>query len=125
MAHAREAAPNEACGLIAGKSGVPARVIRCTNVNPSPVNRYTIDPRDLVRAFREIEDRGDELVAIYHSHPSSPALPSPTDRADSEDDRGEQRYPGVAYVLVTLMVEPAEIRAFRIERGAVTELVLA
>jgi len=93
-------------------------------VSGTPTSRYTIDPRDLVRAFREMDERGEEIVAIYHSHPSSPALPSPTDRADAADDRGLPRYPGVAYVLVTLMVEPAEIRAFRIERGAVTELVL-
>jgi [CysO sulfur-carrier protein]-S-L-cysteine hydrolase len=107
-----------------GKDGVPARVIRCANASASPTNRYTIDPRDLIRAFREIDDRGEELVAIYHSHPQSPALPSPTDRADSEDDRGLPRYPGVVYVLVTLMAEPPEIRAFRIDHRAMTELVL-
>jgi [CysO sulfur-carrier protein]-S-L-cysteine hydrolase len=89
------------------------------------MTRYRPDPRDLVRAFREMDERGEDLVAIYHSHPASPAMPSPTDRAESADDRGEPRYPGVVYVLVTLMAEEPEVRAFRIKDDAVTELVLA
>jgi proteasome lid subunit RPN8/RPN11 len=72
-----------------------------------------------------MDARGEDLVAIYHSHPLSPALPSPTDRAEAADDRGEPRYPGVVYVLVTLMVETPEIRAFRLRDGGLTELVLA
>jgi proteasome lid subunit RPN8/RPN11 len=71
-----------------------------------------------------MDDRGEDLVAIYHSHPSSQAYPSPTDRAESVDDRGAQRFPGAIYVLVSLMGEP-EVRAYRIKDDAVTELVLS
>jgi len=72
-----------------------------------------------------MEERGEDLVAIYHSHPASPGYPSPTDRAEAVDHRGEPRFPGAAYVLVSLLVEEPEIRAFRIDHGVVTELVLA
>jgi len=124
VAHARESAPNEACGLLAGKDGVPGRAIRCANVDETPMTRYRPDPRDLIRAFREMDDRGEDLVAIYHSHPASPAYPSPTDRAESADERGEPRYPGAVYVLVSVRTDEPEIRAFRIKDDIVTELVL-
>ena len=88
------------------------------------MTRYRPDPRDLVRAFREMDDRGEDLVAIYHSHPASQAYPSPTDRAESADDRGEPRFPGAAYLLVSLRGDEPEVRAYRIKDAAVTELVL-
>ena len=48
--HARGASPNEACGLIAGRGGVPTRIIRCANTHPQPTTRYLIDPREQLRA---------------------------------------------------------------------------
>ena len=90
------------------------------------MTRYRPDPRDLIAAFRDMDDRGGDLVAIYHSHPTSQAYPSPTDRAESLDDRGAPRFPGAVYVLVSLMASAPEIRAFRIrDDGSVSELVLA
>ena len=94
-------------------------------MDEAPTTRYRPDPRDLVRAFREMDDRGEDLVAIYHSHPASQAYPSPTDRAESADDRGAPRFPGAVYVLVSLRGDEPEVRAFRIENDAVRELVLA
>ena len=94
-------------------------MIRCTNDNPTPEVRYTL--KELRRVI-EIEDAGEELVGIYHSHPRSPAYPSPTDRR-------EAHWPAAAYVLVSLRdadpAHPQEIHAYRIsERDAVTELAL-
>jgi len=107
VAHAREDAPREACGLLAGnKSGV-SRVIRCANVHPTPTTRYVIDPREQLKAFRSIDAAGEELVGIYHSHPVSQPYPSPTDRA-------EAHYPDAIYVLVSLRTGEPEMRAFRI-----------
>ena len=59
------------------------------------MTRYTIDPREQLRAFRDMETGGEELVAIYHSHPITQPYPSPTDRA-------EAHYPEAFYVLVSL-----------------------
>ncbi|MDP9252820.1 MAG: M67 family metallopeptidase [Chloroflexota bacterium] len=107
VAHAREEAPREACGLLAGRDGGITRVIRCANVHPTPTTRYVIDPREQLKAFRSIEAAGEELIGIYHSHPVSQPYPSPTDRA-------EAHYPDAFYLLVSLRTGEGEVRAFRI-----------
>lgn len=118
MAHARASAPNEACGLVAAKGGTPTRLIRCANVHETPTTRYRIEPREQLRAFRDMDDRGEELLAIYHSHPVSQPYPSPTDRA-------EAHYPEAIYVLVSLRAEQPEVEAYRIKPdGGVTRVPL-
>ncbi len=117
VAHARAEAPKEACGLVAGTDARATRVIRCTNAHPAAVTRYTIDPREQLRAFRDMEANGEELVAIYHSHPATQAYPSPTDRA-------EAHYPDAFYVLVSLRDSTAEVRAFRVRDGWVRQVSL-
>jgi [CysO sulfur-carrier protein]-S-L-cysteine hydrolase len=108
IAHAREEAPRETCGLLAGRGGGITRLIRCANVHSTPTTRYVIDPREQLKAFRTIEGAGEELVAIYHSHPVSQPYPSPTDRA-------EAHYPDAFYILVSLRTGKPEVRAFRID----------
>jgi proteasome lid subunit RPN8/RPN11 len=117
VAHARESAPNEACGLVAARGGTAVRTIRCANMHDTPTTRYRIDPREQLRAFREMDERGEELIAIYHSHPASQAYPSPTDRA-------EAHYPEAIYIVVSLRSSSPEVRAFRIREDAVTEVDL-
>ena len=56
---------------------------------------YTVHPDDLVRIVLGIEDAGEDLVAIFHSHTHTPAVPSPTDRREAQ-------YPDVFYLLATL-----------------------
>lgn len=67
-----------------------------------------IDPREQLKAFRSIDAAGEELLGIYHSHPVSEPIPSPTDRA-------EAHYAGALYVLVSLRTGTPEVRAFRID----------
>ena len=117
LAHARAEAPKEACGLVAGRNARATRVIRCTNAHPAAVTRYTIDPREQLRAFRDMEANGEDLVAIYHSHPATRAYPSPTDRA-------EAHYPEAVYVLVSLRDTDPDLRAFEIKDGWVREVPL-
>jgi proteasome lid subunit RPN8/RPN11 len=117
VAHARESNPNEACGLIAGRDRVPSRIIRCANAHLQPMTRYLIDPREQLRAFQDMDEKGEELVAIYHSHPASQPYPSPTDRAESH-------YPDAVYVLVSLRSRTPEVRAYRIEDDVVREVAL-
>ena len=118
VAHARSEAPKEACGLVAGRDGRPTRVIRCANAHPAPVTRYSIDPREQLRAFRDMEANGEELLAIYHSHPITQPYPSPTDRA-------EAHYPDAFYVLVSLRDATPDVRAYRMRDGWVREVPLA
>ncbi|MGQ0607163.1 MAG: Mov34/MPN/PAD-1 family protein [Chloroflexota bacterium] len=122
IAHARTELPNEACGLLAGDLGAgratafhPAR-----NVEASPL-RYNVHPDDLVRIVFGIEDVGEDLVAIFHSHTRSPAVPSATDLRTAQ-------YPDAFYLLATLAdpdASPAgSLRAWRIRDGASTEVAL-
>lgn len=117
VAHAREQGRLECCGLVAARAGRPTRAVRCANVTEQPSVRYRIDPREQLRAFRDMDAAGEELLAIYHSHPVSQAYPSPTDRA-------EAHYPDAAYIVVSLRTEEPELRAFRISGDAVRELEL-
>jgi proteasome lid subunit RPN8/RPN11 len=78
VAHAREDLPNECCGMVGGRDGAAATVIRVANSAASPL-RYEMDPQEQYNALKSIEDGGGELLAIYHSHTKSAAYPSQTD----------------------------------------------
>jgi len=107
--------PNEACGLLAGLAGRVLAVYPGTNVLHSPVE-YKMDPREQVRAFLDMEARGWELLAIYHSHPAGPGEPSPTDIARAY-------YPDSFYAIVSLTDRShPELRAFRIVERQVMEV---
>ena len=118
VAHARSVAPQEACGLVAGKGDRATRVIRCANAHPAPVTRYAIDPREQLNAFRDMDANGEELFAIYHSHPITQPYPSPIDRA-------EAHYPEALYILVSLRDATPELRAYRLREGWVSEVVIS
>jgi [CysO sulfur-carrier protein]-S-L-cysteine hydrolase len=117
LAHAREDAPNECCGLIGGENGVARTVYRARNAEASPL-RYNLDPQDQFRIMTAMEENGEELSAIYHSHTASPAYPSQT-------DINLAAYPGAIYLIVSLAAGEKDLRGFRIEDGQVTEVDLA
>jgi [CysO sulfur-carrier protein]-S-L-cysteine hydrolase len=118
LAHAREEAPNECCGLIGGADGRAHRVFRARNSEASPL-RYVVDARDQIRIMGEITERGEELVGIYHSHTRSAAYPSQTDINLAEG------WPDPLYLICSLVADPPEIRAFAIRDGAINEAALA
>lgn len=113
VAHAREEAPNECCGMVAAENGRAVRVYRATNAAASPL-RYEIEPRDQYRIEMAIEDAGMELGAIYHSHTRSDPYPSQT-------DVNLAFHPHALYLIVGLAGEEAELRAYRIVDGRVDE----
>ena len=115
VAHARAEAPRECCGLIAGRAGSPVHLVRLENTAPGHA-LYEIDAKQLYDLeFRLLPERGWEVLAIYHSHPASPAYPSPTDVALAF-------WPD-AYYLICSLADPAapELRAFRIVDGQIAE----
>jgi proteasome lid subunit RPN8/RPN11 len=118
IAHAREDAPNECCGIIAGLDGRATRVYRARNEFASPL-RYRIDSDDQYRINQEIEDSGEEIAAIYHSHTRSPAYPSQTDINLAE------AWPDPVYLICSLEPSEPEVRAFSIRDGQVEEVELA
>jgi proteasome lid subunit RPN8/RPN11 len=113
VAHAREEAPNECCGMVAAEDGRAVRVYRATNAAASPL-RYEIEPRDQYRIEMAIEDAGMELGAIYHSHTRSDPYPSQT-------DVNLAFHPHALYLIVGLVGDHPELRAYRIVDGSVDE----
>src|SRR6476469_3481887 len=109
IAHAREVAPAECCGLVGGSDLQNARTIyRLRNVTANPERAYEAAPEDLFAAQRQMRERGEELLAIYHSHPRA-ADPSP-----SETDIRLAYYPSATYLIVGLGGTEPAIKAFSI-----------
>lgn len=114
VAQAQEEAPNECCGIIAGKDGRATKLFQARNDEASPY-RYNVDTDDLFRIYRECEENDWEFLVIYHSHTASEAYPSPTDVRLAV-------WPEAYYVLISLQdAERPVVRAFRILDGAVSE----
>ena len=112
VAHARDEAPNECCGYMRAKDGVVEEVVRAVNERHSPYG-YELDHRSLF-AVNELDEAGFD-VAIYHSHPRSPAEPSQT-------DINLASYPHWTYLIVSLQNGNApEVRGWRIADGRVRE----
>lgn len=111
IAHAREEAPNECCGYARGRDGTVEETFRAENPRRSPYG-YELDPKSLLAA-NELDDEGHE-VAIYHSHPRSPAEPSQT-------DINLATYPHWTYLIVSLADGEPHVRAWRIADGRVDE----
>jgi proteasome lid subunit RPN8/RPN11 len=107
-AHAREASPAECCGLVGGRDGRALSVYRLTNVARDALTSYEGEPRELFGAQRAMRDRGEQLLAIYHSHPQS-AAPAPSER-----DVRLAYYPEAVHLIVGLAGGEAVVRAFRL-----------
>ncbi len=106
--------PNECCGLIASEDGVPVKVFAMANADASPVT-YRLDGEEQLRVFDEMDERGWELWAIYHSHTHSDAYPSETDVRLA-------MYPESRYILLSLADRTNPVfRSFWIRDGEVAE----
>jgi [CysO sulfur-carrier protein]-S-L-cysteine hydrolase len=115
VARAVEEYPYESCGLLAGPPGgdVVTRFYRCRNAAES-ARVYTVDPGDHLRAERDAEARGWEIIGVVHSHTHTAAFPSPTDVAQAPD-------PAWHYAIVSLQHDEPALRSFRIDDKTVTE----
>jgi proteasome lid subunit RPN8/RPN11 len=116
IAHCLAGLPEEACGLLAGDPTDDGAVQRCyptTNVAHS-ARLYVVEPREHLRADRDAERRGLQIMGVFHSHTHTDAYPSPTDVAQAPD-------PAWHYVLVSLRHEIPVIRSYRIEDGKIRE----
>jgi proteasome lid subunit RPN8/RPN11 len=118
IGHAEEDVPNECCGLVAGNDGQAGTVFRAANAEASPF-RYSIAPAEQLALMNKIEEMGEDVVAIYHSHTRTPAYPSQTDINLATG------WPDAVYLIVSLE-HPDEpvVRGFLIRDGAVEDVVL-
>ena len=116
VAHARADHPDEACGIVAGPIGSDraVRFVPMTNAERSPTF-YRFDSQEQLRVWREMDDRDEEPVVIYHSHTATEAYPSRTDVSLAQE-------PNAHYLLVsTRSSDDLEMRSYRIVDGTVTE----
>lgn len=107
--HAHEGVPEEICGVLGGAFDEERSHVRksypATNVADRPRTRYEIDPEEAFEIYERIEDRGDDIVGFYHSHPNGPSRPS-------ETDVGGAAWPDRSYLIVSLAREPS-VRSWR------------
>ena len=115
VAHARDEAPNECCGLLAGRNGRSERVFRMANAARSPL-RFEVAPLEVMRTLETIDEAGLEVAALYHSHTRTAPYPSQTDVTFAE------AWPGTPWIIVGLADGDAEVRTYRVDGANVVEL---
>lgn len=105
----------EVCGLIGGRGGEATSLYPVPNVSAAPARLFEMEPAGQIAAMRRMRERGEDLLAIYHSHPAAPAVPSAT-------DLGEAGYPEALYLIVSLGTKGVlELRAYRLSGGQARE----
>ncbi len=115
VGHSLDGLPDEACGVLAGRpgSGKVVTAYRCRN-DAASARLYTINSQDLLRADRDAQARGLEIIGVYHSHTHTEPYPSPTDVAQAPD-------PEWHYVIVSLREAEPRLRSYRVVGETVTE----
>ncbi len=112
--HAREESPLEACGILAGGEGRAEKYYPMSNADKSGTT-FFMEPSEQLAVMKEIRELDLEMVAIFHSHPATPAYPSARDVELAF-------YPEVSYAIVSPRdSEKPEIRSFRIDEGEIRE----
>lgn len=114
LAHCREAFPNEACGILAGRDKQVLKIYTMSNRENSPVS-YLMDPGEQFRMMKDMREKSLSMVAIFHSHPASQAYPSPKDVSLAF-------YDDAAYVIVSFAGKEPEVKAFSIREKEVREI---
>ncbi|MHB9155809.1 MAG: Mov34/MPN/PAD-1 family protein, partial [Endomicrobiales bacterium] len=117
-AQGEKESPNEACGYLIGAGGTAVKAIPLTNTDHSP-EHFSLDPKEQFSAVRQTRAEGLEIMAVYHTHPGTPARPSAEDIRLAYD-------PAIVYVIASLVPGKRDIKAFHIRQGAVTpkELIM-
>ena len=119
--HCLDGRPEEACGLLGGvvdgDDSAEATVCYPGRNLAASATLYELDPKDHLLADRDAEERGLEIIGVFHSHTHTEAYPSPTDVARAPD-------PSWHYVLVSLRDAEPVIRSFRIVEETITEEML-
>ncbi|HEY8034892.1 MAG TPA: M67 family metallopeptidase [Methylobacter sp.] len=120
LLHLAQISPDlEVCGLIGSKNGLPINCYPVKNIAEHPQQRFQLDAGQQISAMAKMRDQGEELFAIYHSHPSAPATPSATDLEQAS-------YPEAFYLIISLNTKGIlEMRGFKIEHKSAQEIALS
>lgn len=114
ISHCKEAYPNEACGILAGKGDEVSKMYKMTNAENSPVS-YFMDSKEQFKVMKDIRENSLAMLAIFHSHPSSPAYPSAKDVSLAF-------YEDSIYVIVSLSEKEPVVKGFLIGEGVIKEI---
>jgi len=119
LLHLAQISPEaEICGLVGGRNGVPLTCYPVANVAEHPERRFLLDAKQQIAAMAAMRAQDEQLFAIYHSHPTTPALPSPTDLEQAA-------YPDALYLIISLDTKGIlEMRGFKIAARQATEIAL-
>jgi [CysO sulfur-carrier protein]-S-L-cysteine hydrolase len=117
LLHLAQLSPeSEVCGLIGSIKGIPSRCYPIQNTAELPQQRFLFDPAEQISAMKRMRETGEELFAIYHSHPAAPAIPSMTDLEMAA-------YPEAYYLIISLNTKGVlEMRAFKIDQKVAIEV---
>lgn len=119
LLHLAQLSPDlEVCGLVSSQNGVPCHCYPVANVAEHPQQRFLLDAGQQISAMAKMRELGEDLFAIYHSHPTSPALPSTTDLELAA-------YPDALYLIISLNTKGIlEMRGFKIQQRTAREIPL-
>lgn len=119
LLHLAQLSPDvEICGLISGKNSEPGRCYEIENVAEQPEQQFLLNASQQIAAMADMRERGEELFAIYHSHPTAPAIPSSTDLKLAA-------YPDALYLIISLNTKGIlEMRCFTINQQTAQEIPL-
>jgi [CysO sulfur-carrier protein]-S-L-cysteine hydrolase len=112
LAHAREGSPLEVCGILGGAGESVSAIYRMTNTDASN-EHFMMEPREQFAVIKDLRAKGLAMLAVYHSHPETPARPS-------EEDIRLALTPDVSYVIISLADAAApDIKSYKISSGNV------
>ncbi len=112
ISYANSKLPNEACGILAGINNLVKKIYKMRNVEESPES-YLMDPHEQIRVMKDIRENNMKMLAIFHSHPKTPARPS-------AKDINMAFYDDVFYIIVSFMNKIPDVKAFKIIGKSVT-----
>ena len=118
LAHAQQTPEQEVCGLVGAVAGAPRQVYPVRNIAGDTTQLFAMDPQQQIAAMRNMRDNGEELFAIYHSHPHAPASPSATDLQQAA-------YPDALYLIISLNTKGVlELQGFCLDGQHVQDVEL-
>jgi proteasome lid subunit RPN8/RPN11 len=119
LLHQAQISPDhEICGLIGSCENIPTTCYPIDNIAENPAQRFLLEPKQQIAAMAAMREHKQQLFAIYHSHPSSPATPSATDIEMAA-------YPETLYLIISLNTKGVlELRGFRLAQNPPEEVEL-
>lgn len=116
--YANSKLPNESCGILAGLDNCIKKIYKMRNIEESP-EKYLMDPQEQIKVMKDIRQNNLKMIAIFHSHPSTPARPS-------KEDIDMAFYEDVYYIIISFMKDIPEVKAFKIigENVSASEIII-